>query len=328
MAYPNILTNGTLTDADEVMENFYYSQEWTSNHQAQQNINILINSAAIASTLNPYDDMYLDIFNVAAGNDGTVNTTNTTATYDSVNETYKNLGPSGSPTVQSFGFTGNTTSTETAKSGIIVQIGSSDLVLKSVTKLSATSPPTTCYLYPTDAAGTLGTLISQNTYSGNVATFSDETLTANAYYAILSDSGGSNYGRDVDTSPGFPAAATDMTCTAGWWFAADSGNAYMIQSITTDILTTADKIVETNAQTITANPIAHQLYCHNTTASTGTVDYDVSFDGGTTWVTGQSLSTYNTSVHAGSSMLIRINLNEGASSGEVSVDDYAMMLYY
>ena len=327
MAYPYTFVNGTLANADEVNANFNYAISYARQKDAELAINILINSAAIASTLNPYDDMYLDIFNVAAGNDGTVNTGNTTATYDSGAEVYKNLAESGSPANDATGFTNDSGSTETPKSGMRV-VAQTDCVLKTVTKLS-TCTATQCYLHNSDGTS-VGSLIEQVAFSGDVATFSSvAVMGSGSTYAILCDNNGSNFTRNVEFTPGYPISGTNVDITAGFNLGSiDSSNGFNFANINSDALVPADKLVETNAQSITANPIAHQLYCHNTTTSTGNVTYDVSFDGGTTWVTGQALNTYNTSVHTGSSMLVRINLNEGASSGEVELSDYAIMLFY
>ena len=58
------------------------------------------------------------------------------------------------------------------------------------------------------------------------------------------------------------------------------------------------------------------------------MDYDISFDNGATFETGQSLNVRNTSVHAGSQMIFKLNLDAGASSDIASSKDYAIMLFY
>ena len=49
--------------------------------QLEQNLQILINSAAASSTLNDYDDMYVDAFSDADGTNDTIDTGNTTAVH-------------------------------------------------------------------------------------------------------------------------------------------------------------------------------------------------------------------------------------------------------
>jgi len=89
-----------------------------------------------------------------------------------------------------------------------------------------------------------------------------------------------------------------------------------------------DSLVQTSAITITANPVAHRVYCHYTTYGAGTMDYDISFDNGTTWVTGQSFGIKNTSVHDGAQMIIKFPMTGSTSANLVSTLDYSVMLYY
>ena len=87
-------------------------------------------------------------------------------------------------------------------------------------------------------------------------------------------------------------------------------------------------IAQTNVISIDANPVSHRVFCHNSVAVNGTVDYDISFDGGTTWISDQSFDEKNTSVHNGSSMKLRLNLNGEADVDTCEISDYAVMLYY
>lgn len=86
--------------------------------------------------------------------------------------------------------------------------------------------------------------------------------------------------------------------------------------------------VQTNTITVDADPIAHQIYCHNAITGDGAITYDISLDDGTTWVTDQELNTKNTSVNNGSSMKVKLNLNGALGSDTIEVDDYAVMLFY
>ena len=287
---------------------------------SEQSLNILINSAAASSTLNDYEDMFLDIFSDADGNDNTVDIENTTAAFST--DKYDNIAadfPFNS------GFTLDTTSAETNLGGYNISVDNT-CELKSVTK-SAECNATTAYLRSTPT----GVDIATATIVGNTAIFSPtQTLTQGQNYSIMVGSGGSSYTRDLETSISYPVNGSYINLTGGIFSNNDTPQSTVAMNIDSITITstTANRIVQTNAQAITANPTGHQVYSHNTLAGTGNITYDISFDGGTTWVTGQSLNTKNTSVHAGSSMKIKLNLNGTGSGNTSSAKDYAIMLYY
>lgn len=127
----------------------------------------------------------------------------------------------------------------------------------------------------------------------------------------------------------YPISGTNLDWVSGRYDGGDSSNqAWSLTKITyTSGGIGSDSLVQTNAQSITADPTAHQLYCHNSLEGSGSITYDISFDGGSTWITDQEINTKNTSVHDGSSMIIKINLN-GVGAGNTSeIKDYAIMLY-
>ena len=281
----------------------------------EQNINILINGASASSTLNDYEDMFLDLFTDADGEDDTVDTGNTTA-YFSTNK-YDN----GTAIVDAHGETGAGTQSVTLKCGAKINTNTA-CTLTKVTKFG-TSGATECYIATgADGSGQLATA----SFSGNDATFNLSLSDATTYY-VLCDKGGSSF---TSRGPGatYPISDTNLDWTAGVVSQSESSTEMRdVESVTTTVAP-ADKIVQTNMITITSNPTGHQVYCHNTTAGTGSVDYDISFDNGSTWVTGQSLNTKNTSVHAGSQMILKLNLNGTGSGNTAEASDYAIMLYY
>ncbi len=289
--------------------------------QLEQDINILINSAASASTLEPYEDMFLDIFNTAAGFDGTVNLGNTTATHDSGNEVYKNNFAT-ILTTDGHGETQSTTAATTAFRGLKITTNFACTLLK-ITKPSNANP-TTARLFDSGKSQ-----LAVATYSGDVATFNFALADATTFY-VGHDSGGASYTQSFKVGASFPYNRTNVNFTGSLAGTTDStvdvlGPASIETEITGDPI---DGIVETNAITITSNPVGHQLFCHNAVAGSGSVDYDVSFDNGVTFETGQSLNTINADVHTGSQMIIKLNLN-GVGLGNTSeASDYALMLFY
>lgn len=104
------------------------------------------------------------------------------------------------------------------------------------------------------------------------------------------------------------------------------------RTVTVDYVTEgspANKLVQTNAITVTTAQTHHQVYCNNATAGSGAVTYDISFDNGTNWDTGQALDTKNTrSAATGTQMILKLNLSGSGDGNTASADDYAVMLWW
>lgn len=321
MAIPYTFVNGTPADADEVNSNFIYVLSEAAYNYSQLAINILINSAAISSTLNPYDEMVLDIFNSASGQDGTVDTGNTTAGYEF--ESYYN-GSFGSNVGETTGevITSNTVNFST-KGGLKITTKSNQVKIGIVTKETGDNS-THAYLLDSSKV-----VLKTVTFTGDNADL-DVLLSANTTYYIASDlNGASNSRKNKSSGATYPYSGTYLDIVGALYQGADNiGRVVTFTTINAEIFSASNTIVQTNAQTITANPIAHQVYSHFNLAGTASITYDISFDGGSTWVTGQALNTYNTSVHSGSSLKIKLNLNGTGSGNVVSASDYAVMLFY
>lgn len=94
-------------------------------------------------------------------------------------------------------------------------------------------------------------------------------------------------------------------------------------------ITPANKIVQTDAATVTTAQTHHQLFCNNAVAGSGTVTYDISFDNGSNYDTGQALNTKNTrSAATGTQMILKLNLNGTGAGNTAEASDYAIMLWY
>jgi len=312
--------NSTLYSSDG--SNYYALEQdltYIDKQQLEQDINILINGASASSTLNDYDDMFIDIFTDTSGYDNTVDTGNTTASF-STNK-YANGGSATDAHGQS---SWSTAETQTGKTGVKIHTNMACSLL-SFTK-EGSSDSTVGYLLDSSKA----TIASAN-FVGNVCTFSTaQSLSNNTDYFLATDKGGAGHAIRATSAEAFPYNKTKINFTSSLNHNGDVSTVYKVLDVISATFEDAsvDKIVQTNAITITANPIGHQVYCHDTTSGTGSVNYNISFDGGSTWITGQSLNTKNTSVHAGSSMILKLNLNAGASAGLAEAKDYAIMLYY
>ena len=270
--------------------------------------------------------MFLDIFSDTNGYDNTVDTGNTTAIF---------YGNGNATTNTNLGTPNQTTGAVTTKCGMKFVTTSADKYINKFTKISTTTA-TTGYLLNASKS-----VLASASFIGDVCTFSYPIALANATnYYLAVDSGGSSYTRSyrLNSSGGYsyPTTKTWMNWIAGL----DSGNdeaTYFADVISVELYDNssavysnidADKIVQTNAQSITANPIGHQVFCHNTLTGTANITYDISFDGGTTWETDQALNTKNVDVHDGDSMILKLNLNGTGASNKVTAKDYAVMLDY
>jgi hypothetical protein len=350
--------------------------------QLEQDINILINSVASSSTLNDYDDMFVDKFTDSNGALNTIDTGNTTAFFDTnkysnylqrennwfkFENNFTDSGKDGDITLTNNGasFSSSTHKlgsyslsvnnnyvamtdfpaidvantkgslffwiySESSSNHIIIQPSSGDVFRLTwgdgvglILRFGSTQPA------PTDLRGAwhhLGVVWDNGSvqYYKDGTTWESEktgqTGTTDTDYTIGKDSlnqYSQNYIDDFRLYENYKLSSSEISALYNSGSGKEGG-----------LVEGTDKIVQTEAQTITANPTAHQLYSHTTTAGTGSVTYDISFDGGTTWVEDQTLNTKNTSVHNGTSMIIKLNLNAGASEGKAEADDYGIMLYY
>jgi len=288
--------------------------------QLEQALNILINSAAAASTLNDWDEMFVDIFSDADGTSNTIDTGNTTATWDT--DHYETADY-----IVEEAHGENTTSTRSisTKAGMKITTGANALKLNSVTKYS-------------DCAGTLAYLedatrtpiATSNAFSGDTATFgTPQDLAANTTYYVQIDKSGAGYTESRDLAASYPIVGTLLNWVGAWDGSDFTDRTENIASINVSDLASSSKfVIQTNAITIEADPLGHQVYCHKTLAGTGAIDYDISFDNGVTEVTGQALGQKNEGVHAGSQMILKLNLTGKAATNTAEADDYGVLLYY
>lgn len=285
--------------------------------QLEQALNILINSVASSSTLNDWEDMFVDIFSDADGTNDTVDTANTTALFEV--DKYKNeVLESSVVDAHSVADLG-TLAEHTALQGNTINTNF-PIKITEVTK-NTLCTATTCYI-----KNEANELLASATFVGNDATFNCSLSDATTY-KIVFDSGGDPYTYQYSATTEFPINDTNFN----WTGISGSGatlNMRNVFSVTSQVLINENKLIQANAQVIDADPQGHQLYCHNAVAGTGNITYDISFDGGTTWITDQPINTKNTSVHTGSSMVTKLNLNGVGAGNTAEAEDYAVMLYY
>lgn len=287
------------------------------NQNLQQNLNILINSAGASTTLNDYDNMFLDIFSDADGTDNTINTGNTDAVF--LTNKYAN----GSSSIDAHGKTFNNTYNTANSGGVKIHTNTSCTITTVVKPPLSTA--TRCIL-----ENSAHTVLETVSFSGDTATLST-ALTNNTDYWVLVDNNGSAMNhRNADQGTAiFPINKTNINYISTWINGLEVITTYIYDILSIETTNTpSNKVIQTNMQTITANPTAHQVYCHNAVAGTGSVTYDISFDNGSTWVTGQAVNTKNTSVHNGTQLVFKLNLNGVGAGNTAEANDYAIMLFY
>lgn len=308
----NTTTNALYTSNGTNYVALDFDTSYIDKQQLEQNINILINSASASSTLNDYDEMFLDILTSAGGELSTIDTENTTASFDTdhyINSKFaQNIQVTGDNS-DSDNFTMTFTAAKRCKlSEIKLQSGGGSSGKIQVTVAQGEN---TLYQGSGNMGGTGSILtINPTNHTIEAGSFTIRVVKIQGYSTIIRKTGVTVSGDVVSCSSETLNSLTGV------------GNSLVFTPAPEDL------IIQTNADTITANPTHHQIYCHNSVAGTGSVTYDISFDGGTTWDTDQELNTKNASGHTGSSMIIKINLNGEGEGNTASVNDYALMLYY
>ena len=179
------------------------------------------------------------------------------------------------------------------------------------------------------------TIVDTATFSGDVATFSSPpSLTAGTRYYLLFGSTGISFTRRYNTLT-FPISGTNVDYVSGAY-----SNAAMelynvadtlinLVSITTgDPNTPEDKIVQTDAIPVSDDLTDYQLYCKNAVAGSGSVQYKISFDDGSSWSSAKELNTKYTNATAGTDVKIQLLLNGTGSGNIAEAENYSLMVWY
>lgn len=294
----------------------------------ENSLSILEIQASDTITSDTSGFMVRDVFSDSGGYLNTIDTTNTTALYVSTNE-YINAGE---VTRNETTDTGYVTQAETSYQGIAL-IGYENCAVKSITK-SASSTATNVYVL--NASFTqLGTA----TYSGNTATFSAPvSLTGSGtevYYIVNWKNGGYT---NAYKSLAHPINLTEIRTTGRCWMTALNGTGldvtqtgYTSEIVSLVLLSAnarADAIIQTSAQTINSGATKFQIFSYkNTLDGTGTIDADISFDNGSHYQTGIELNTETNIVNTGTQMILKLNLNAGASDGTAESSGYGVIYW-
>ena len=90
----------------------------------------------------------------------------------------------------------------------------------------------------------------------------------------------------------------------------------------------ADKIIQTNALTVDAGATSFQIFTlDGATIGTGSIDYDISFDNDAHIQTAVLSGVQTAITNTGTQIILKQNLNTGASSGEAEARGYGVMFW-
>ena len=294
--------------------------DWVGDAVAQLALQILINSVAAGSTLNDYNEIFVDEFTDADGTSDTIDVGNTTATFNT--NLYENhaLGGAEHDSVTA-AKDADTASPHTIN---LVSLAAGFVGYIRCTLTNNTENVTAEII---QNSVTLATKVAEcNAGGGTNITFSLSDYSALIDPAV--DSGNfqiklTTTADTIETDAAVSYAGTDFEYT-NQIIPSDVG----ISPIRYYDVTSADDFAQTNALTIGAGTTHHQVFSNNDLSFGATITYDISLDGGSTWDTDQALNTKNAfGATTGTSMILKLNLNKGAGIGIATADDYAVILW-
>lgn len=289
--------------------------------QVQQNIEILTLQVGATAAASDYESMFVDILTDSTGYDNTFDTGTTTAQF-LTNKYFNSVDLS-----QTHTDLPTNLASKTAKGGMKITIGAANIFMVSITK-NVNCDATKGYIL--DATKNV---LSTANFVGSVATFGApyELIASTTYYLAVDSDGGAYDQAYYNGECHYPYASSKLNWIAALNASDGSDSTELVLSVDSCVISQlpANYVVRTNAQALSFAPVYCYLYCKNVVAGTGSVTYDISFDGGTTWdSTGNALNE-KIAITDGSdkNMVIRIKLN-GVGSGNTSeIYNYSILLW-
>jgi len=257
-------------------------------------LNILEIQAADTITPDTSAQIASDIFSDTTGYNNTIDTGNTTAFFDTDKYTNENILLENATQVDY-----STDATFTLKKTLNVN---PDAQVYECTALvwntGSSSPSTVRYKYYYSDATTADVDVSTSTATPTLRTFDNpqkaKTVTQIEVYLSRGASNGIVY---ESTSKVYGSARTDT----------------IIQTSKIDLPSTPSKFIV--------------FAFRDETSGTGTIDADISFDNGANYQTGVSLNTETSIIDAGDEMILKLNLNAGASAGMAEAKGYGVLFW-
>lgn len=284
----------------------------------QNALGILKLEAVSTASTQDYDTIFLDTFSDTTGYDNTIDTGNTTATYDSTNKVYANYtvtSANDAPTTYS------TTGADTNKAGM--QILTTKASTLTNVKKHASSTATKCYLQDSS----FNTLATAD-FSGQNATFNYALSNATTYNIVTDSAGASRTAVYVASGASYPQVKTNLNYTSSSYAGSNIGTQWreLIEISTVAYGTPANSLIQTNSITLPSNITAYQVYSEKTTAGTGTVTFDIKI-GSEAYQTGKALNTKYANTDAGTTALLKLNLNGTGAGNSANASNYVLMVW-
>ena len=318
-------------DTDDLILYYYSGTSWVQisssadaggweQDVSQLTLELLRISAEGTLTAPDYDNMFVDYFSDANGQDNTIDTGATTSIF--LTDAYNNGADI--PTLdEAHEQAMASTTSNTADHGFkITSINAQKLL--TVTKHASTAA-TRCQLLDSSKS-----VLATASFVGDDATFTYDLLASTTYYVVCDDSGSSHVFYYHPTGTSYPINKTNINYVLGKNGAnPDDDGAYSILSITTGA-PVANTIIKTNAAALSFTPVYALVHCKDITlGGTGNVTFDISYDGGATQdSTGNALDTKIAVVDGSSKNLeITLNLNGTGAGNTASIKDYTVILW-
>lgn len=307
---PSITSNSVLwRDTDDNV--LYFSdgatwQQFSSSSEAagyeqmisQLALEMLRLSAEGTLTAPDYDNMFVDYFADADGQDGTIDTGNTTAHF--LTDTYY-----------------GETEGETYDSNAMEETNSTSFVVIKTIDCQDTTVSKVVYDWRTNTNGWTATFKAKYTYTDASTAESSE----------VGNSSGSWTSDQEYTNPN-PSKTVDKVEIIGK--IAHVNFRAQVQNMEIYGYTPASTAIQTNAQSLGFAPAYFLVHVKDKTlAGTGAITFDISFDGGSTWdSTGNSLDEKTGVVDgSGKNMVVKFNVNGNGSGNTAELKDYEVVLW-
>ena len=281
----------------------------------EQDINILYNAIASTSTNKDYSATYLDIMSDSTGYDDTINTGNTTATFDT--DAYVNYTTGANDSMSK-----NTTSAGYLAERVGIFTANSDGYISSVLAGCNDNPNGTYICEIQNASDEVIATKTVNVSAGTTFTFNfslsdySETLQNGQNFKVKVARGTSSQGVAGSSASG-SSGSGGFTTVSG-----DISHGYNgTGTITFNSLSVSSGIIETNAIELDETPVYFQVFSHYS----GNSLFDISFDNGTTWITNNNFNEKIEVTQPNTGQMI-LKFNMGGVTTE-SLPDYAVHIY-
>lgn len=273
-------------------------------------LNILDLTAQSSLTVGINANFERDIYTDANGYLNTVDTGNTTAIFD-INK-YSNLSY-GADSVNTISYPSPSSMNATLTSKIYITATSDKFITKITRKESGIKR---CYIY--DETET--TLLATGKLIENDFLFNFQMSNETTYHIFFEKDSSTpwqigNYNGTVSLND-FDFIGSSFI----------SNNPVGASSITCNVGTLSDLKIQTNPQTIESGFTKFMIVSNEETSGTGSVTYDITFDGTNYQEDLESFKEYSIE-EAGTSLILKQNLNAGASSGTANAYNWGVLLW-